>query len=80
KAQRLAVDLFKPAGRKQTGAPPATVGTAPVKEQVIHCINKKLPGGLPKKTARALLDIEDKNYVPIIRPPEKTSADTEAVF
>jgi FAD/FMN-containing dehydrogenase/Fe-S oxidoreductase len=80
KAQRLAVDLFKPAGRKQTGAPPATVGTAPVKEQVIHFINKKLPGGLPKKTARALLDIEDKNYVPIIRPPEKTSADTEAVF
>ncbi len=80
KAQRLAVDLFKPAGRKQTSAPPATVGTAPVKEQVIHFINKKLPGGLPKKTARALLDIEDKNYVPIIRPPEKTSADTEAVF
>ena len=27
---------------------------------MIHFINKKMPGGLPKKTARALLDIEDK--------------------
>ena len=79
KAQRLAVDLFKPAGRKQTSAPPATLGPAPIKEQVIHFINKKLPGGLPKKTARALLDIEDKDYVPIIRPPALAS-ETEAVF
>ncbi|MCE4557847.1 DUF3683 domain-containing protein [Roseateles cellulosilyticus] len=79
KAQRLAVDLFKPAGRKQTSAPPATTGPAPVKEQVIHFINKKLPGGLPKKTARALLDIENKDYVPIIRPPA-TPSETEAVF
>jgi len=79
KAQRLAVDLFRRLGRKQTSAPRATVGPAPVKEQVIHFINKKLPGGLPKKTARALLDIEDKDYVPIIRPPE-TPAETEAVF
>jgi hypothetical protein len=31
---------------------------------VIHFINKKMPGGLPKKTARALLDIEDADYVP----------------
>jgi Fe-S oxidoreductase len=35
---------------------------------------------LPKKTARALLDIEDKHYVPIIRDPKATNADTEAVF
>ncbi|HEY5325259.1 MAG TPA: (Fe-S)-binding protein, partial [Caldimonas sp.] len=37
-------------------------------------------GGLPNKTARALLDIEDKEYVPIIRNPKTTNADTEAVF
>jgi len=80
KAQRLANDVLKLAARKQTAAPPATVGTAPVKEQVIHFINKKLPGGLPKKTARALLDIEDKRYVPIIRDPKQTSVDSEAVF
>ncbi|MFY8179876.1 MAG: (Fe-S)-binding protein, partial [Limnohabitans sp.] len=80
KAQRLAHDMFKVLAKKQTAAPSATVGTAPIKEQVIHFINKKLPGGLPKKTARALLDIEDKDYVPIIRNPQATTSDTEAVF
>jgi len=80
KAQRLANDLLRTLARKQTARPPATVGKAPVKEQVIHFINKKMPGGLPKKTARALLDIEDKDYVPIIRNPKNTTAETEAVF
>jgi Fe-S oxidoreductase len=80
KAQRFANRLLRPAARKQTAAPPATLGAAPLKEQVIHFINKKMPGGLPKKTARALLDIEDANYVPIIRDPKATTADTEAVF
>ena len=47
---------------------------------MIHFINKKMPGNLPKRTARALLDIEDKDYVPIIRDPKTTTADTEAVF
>jgi hypothetical protein len=56
------------------------VGTAPIKEQVIHFVNKKMPKGLPNKTARALLDIEDSDYVPIIRNPQATSADSEAVF
>ena len=80
RAQRFAADLFKVISRRQTKAPPATVGTAPLKEQIIHFVNKKMPGGLPKKTARALLDIEDKDYVPIIRDPKATSADSEAVF
>ena len=80
KAQRLANDLLRRLARKQTARPPATVGKAPVKEQVIHFINKKMPGGLPKKSARALLDIEDKDYVPIIRNPKSTTAETEAVF
>jgi FAD/FMN-containing dehydrogenase/Fe-S oxidoreductase len=80
KAQRLANDLLKLVARKQTSAPPATLGSAPLKEQVIHFINKKMPGGLPKKTARALLDIEDKDYVPVIRNPHTTNAETEAVF
>ncbi|CAB5667042.1 Uncharacterized FAD-linked oxidoreductase Rv2280 [Delftia tsuruhatensis] len=80
KAQRLASDVLQGLAKKQTRHPPASVGRAPIKEQVIHFINKKLPGGLPNKTARALLDIEDKDYVPIIRSPQTTSADTEAVF
>ncbi|MBC7995944.1 MAG: FAD/FMN-binding oxidoreductase, partial [Rhizobacter sp.] len=80
KVQRSANNLLRGLAKKQTAAPKSSVGTAPIKEQVIHFINKKLPGGLPKKTARALLDIEDKNYVPIIRNPKTTTADTEAVF
>ncbi len=80
KAQRLASDVLHSLARKQTQRPPASVGRAPLKEQVIHFVNKKLPGGLPNKTARALLDIEDKDYVPIIRSPQTTNADTEAVF
>ncbi|MFO1217495.1 MAG: FAD/FMN-binding oxidoreductase [Burkholderiaceae bacterium] len=80
RAQRWATDAFALAGRRQTGKPPATVGTPPLREQVIHFVNKKLPGGLPTRTARALLDVEDKAYVPIIRDPAATTPDSEAVF
>jgi FAD/FMN-containing dehydrogenase/Fe-S oxidoreductase len=78
--QRSANNLLRGLANQQTAKPPSTVGKPPLKEQVIHFINKKMPGGLPNKTARALLDIEDKDYVPIIRNPKTTSAETEAVF
>jgi FAD/FMN-containing dehydrogenase/Fe-S oxidoreductase len=80
KAQRMANDLLRIFAKAQTSAPPASLGKAPLKEQIIHFVNKKMPSGLPKKTARALLDIENPDYVPIIRNPHTTSADTEAVF
>jgi len=79
-AQRLATRVLEPLARRQTAHPPATVGVAPLREQVIHFVNKKMPGGLPTRTARALLGIEDRETVPIIRDPARTSADTEAVF
>ncbi|MGZ8982298.1 MAG: DUF3400 domain-containing protein, partial [Burkholderiaceae bacterium] len=64
-----------------TSRPPATTGGRPkLTEQVIHFVNKKMPGNLPKKTSRALLDIEDARYVPIIRDPKRTTSETEAVF
>jgi Fe-S oxidoreductase len=72
KLQRLANDVLRPFAKKQTAKPRPTVGLPPIKEQVIHFINKKMPGGLPKKSARALLDIEDNDYVPIIRNPQAT--------
>ncbi|MBP7519298.1 MAG: DUF3683 domain-containing protein [Leptothrix sp. (in: Bacteria)] len=80
KAVNLGNTLMSGLVRQQTSAPPASVGSAPLKEQVIHFVNKKMPGGLPNRTARALLDIEDPAYVPIIRNPASTSADSEAVF
>lgn len=80
KLQRMANDLFSKVARQQTSKPPATVGKPPLREEVIHFINKKMPGGLPKQAARKLLDIEDPDYVPIIRDPARTSTDSEAVF
>jgi Fe-S oxidoreductase len=47
---------------------------------VVHFINKPMPGKLPKKTARALLDIEDARVVPIVRDPGKVTEDSDAVF
>ncbi len=80
KAQRLANRALSALAAAQTRRPPATTGKPQMREQVIHFVNKRMPGGLPKRTARALLDIEDKNYVPIIRDPQRTSSDSEAVF
>ncbi len=82
KAQRIGHYLAKRFGllNAQLKRPPATVGHTPLRSQVIHFVNKPMPGGLPKKTSRALLDIEDNTIVPIIRNPKLSSEDSEAVF
>ena len=85
KAQRLAVKVGKALGisQGQVKHPPATVGKAPLKAQVIHFINKPMPGKLPKRTSRALLDIEDNTVVPVIRDAKRVAApdyDGDAVF
>ncbi len=82
RAQRLAHRVAKSLGliQEQLKHPPATLGKPPIKAQVIHFINKPMPGGLPKKTSRALLDIEDNRIVPVIRDPEKVTEDSDAVF
>jgi FAD/FMN-containing dehydrogenase/Fe-S oxidoreductase len=80
KAQRLANRALKSLTKAQTQRPPATTGKTAIREQVVHFVNKRMPGGLPKRTARALLDIEDRNYVPIIRNAAKVTAESEAVF
>jgi len=80
RVQRLANALFSGATKAQTAAPPATTGRAPVHEQVIHFVNRRMPSGLPNRTARALLDIENRDYIPVIRNPATTTSETEAVF
>ena len=80
KMQRLGNQALNTFAKAQTRHPPATTGKPAIKEQVIHFVNKRMPGGLPKRTARALLDIEDRNYVPIIRDPARVSSESEAVF
>ncbi|MDY0012921.1 MAG: FAD/FMN-binding oxidoreductase [Rhodocyclaceae bacterium] len=82
KAQRLGHKLGKSLGliQEQVKHPPATLGKPAVKAQVIHFINKPMPGNLPKRTSRALLDIEDDKVVPVIRNPEVKRDESEAVF
>ena len=80
KSQRLVSWLLKPWSKGQLKQPPSSTGKPPVREQVIQFVNRKMPNNVPRKTARALLDIEDDQIVPIIRDPLKTGTDSEAVF
>ena len=82
RAQRLAYRAAKALGlaQRQTRRPPATTGQAKLQAQVVHFINKPMPGKLPKRTSRALLGIEDRQIVPIIRDPSKVTEDSDAVF
>lgn len=80
KAQRLGNFFLRPWGRKQLAQPPSSTGKPAMREYVIHFTNQKMPGKLPSKTARALLDIESDLIVPIIRDRNKTRTDSEAVF
>lgn len=80
--QRVGHRLFKRLGliQEQTKRPPATLGRPKPVAQVIHLVNKPMPGGLPKKTSRALLGLEDPSIVPILRDPAKLSEESDAVF
>jgi Fe-S oxidoreductase len=82
RAQQLGHKLAKSFGLIQdsTRHPPATLGRAPVKAQVIHFLNKPMPAHMPSRTARALLDIEDNTRIPVIRNPRKAADDSDAVF
>jgi len=82
KAQRLGHTIGKSLGliQGQIKHPPATLGKPALKAQIIHFINKPMPGNLPKRTSRALLDIEDDKVIPVIRNPAKVTEDSDAVF
>ena len=80
KGQRLGSFFLRPWGRAQLAHPPSSTGKPELKEYVIHFTNRKMPGKLPSKTARALLGIESNEIVPIIRDRQKTRTDSEAVF
>ncbi|HWU35219.1 MAG TPA: DUF3683 domain-containing protein [Methylovorus sp.] len=82
KLQRLGHQVFKKLGligniKKK---PPATQGKPDIKAQVIHFINRPMPKAMPTKTSRALLGLEDDTIVPIIRNPQKTTEESDAVF
>ncbi len=66
-------------GRKEA-LPAKSTGTTPVMQQVIHFVRKPLDTGPNQPTMRALLALEDRTIVPILRDPQKTTEDSEAVF
>ncbi len=82
RAQRLGHAIFKKLGLLNSfkKRPPATLGKPAIKAQVIHFLNRPLPKAMPAKTSRALLGIEDDTMVPVIRNPQKTNDDSDAVF
>jgi len=80
KAQRLGNIFLRPWTKSQLVHPPSSIGKPEMKEYVLHFTNRKMPGKLPSKTARALLGIESDSIVPIIRDHQKTRIDSEAVF
>jgi Fe-S oxidoreductase len=61
--------------------PAATLGKPPIKEQIIQFVKKPLPKGIPAKTTRAMLGLEDSSVIPIIRNPALEGGERgDAVF
>lgn len=81
KAQNLAHALAQKLGLlRDKKRPPATVGKAEIKAQVIHFLNRPMPKKMQSKTSRAMLGIEDDHMIPVIRNPLNVTDDSEAVF
>jgi FAD/FMN-containing dehydrogenase/Fe-S oxidoreductase len=77
-AHALATRLRLLGSGKKRPAP--TTGKTPIPAQVIHFMRKPMPGGLPARTTRAMLGLEDDALIPILRDPHHTTEEAEAVF
>jgi len=60
--------------------PKSTTGKPVLKEQVIQFFSKPMPANVPTGTMRSVLGIEDEKTIPILRDPNKTDINSEAVF
>jgi len=81
-SQRFGYKLFKRFNPFRLPKQPATTTQrASVVVQLIHMVDKPLPSpALPKRTMRALLNLEDSSTVPIIRNPAVQDDNSESVF
>ena len=66
-------------GRKNR-IPPSTTGAVEQTAQMVNLVRKPIRVEVPRKTSRALLDLEDTNYVSIIRDQNRNHDDSDAVF
>lgn len=81
-AVTLGHKLFKSFGLlgRADSIPSKSSTIAPVQQQVINFVRKPLNTGPNQPTMRAMLGLEEPNYVPIISYPEKVTEDSDAVF
>ena len=79
-AQRMGHGLFKKLGLLKAKTPSVTSGKTALTEQVIQFVAKPMPKGLPTQTTRAMLGLEDSSLIPVLRNPEKSNGQSDAVF
>jgi len=60
--------------------PAATTGRPKVRTQVIELVRRPLRVDLPRQTTRAMLGLEDRDTVPVVRDPARVTDDSDAVF
>jgi len=72
--------LPKTKGENKNTRPRSTTGSPVIKEQVIQFFSKPMPADVPTGTMRSVLGIEDDKTIPILRDPNKTDINSEAVF
>ncbi|MBE9560310.1 MAG: DUF3683 domain-containing protein, partial [Proteobacteria bacterium] len=65
---------------KKNRIPPSTTGPVDQTAQIVNLVRKPIRVPVPRKTSRALLDLEDTDYVSIIRNPELNHDESDAVF
>ncbi len=65
---------------KKNRIPPSTTGATVQTVQIVNLVRKPIRVPVPRKTSRALLGLEDTNYVSIIRNPILNFDESDAVF
>ncbi len=81
RVQRLGHQLMNRFGLlKPLRRPPATSGKPQLQGQVVQFFHHPMPGNMAQKGPRALLGIEDQRMIPVIRNPQTTTVESEALF
>ncbi|MDG6778441.1 DUF3683 domain-containing protein [Thiomicrorhabdus sp. zzn3] len=65
---------------RKNALPASTSEPAPLQQHVVNFVRKPLNTGPNKSSYRNVLGLEDETQVPIVRDPQKTTEDSEAVF
>ena len=78
----IAHALAKRAGLLGRGnrVPPSTTGHTAVSQQLVNLVRKPMRAHVPSKPMRTLLGAEDGTQVVILRDPQKTTNESDAVF